>query len=159
VRDTARTFVAGVRWALAAVAASLAAMAVVGAAYAALGVEIPATDWLEAIRNRDSAPLKMALFMFLFSLQLLAVTPVAEEFVFRGLLQGWLTRRVRQTTAVAVTALVFAAAHRTIHGFAPLFCVSLCLSAARNRHGLMAAIIAHSFYNAFVVFLALAMNI
>lgn len=78
----------------------------------------------------------------------LVFAPVAEEWLFRGLVQGWLERHMRRRFLPAlVTAALFAACHLTLLHFAALFLVALCFSAARRLGGLCAAALAHFLYN------------
>ncbi|MBT8399096.1 MAG: JDVT-CTERM system CAAX-type protease [Rhodothermia bacterium] len=85
------------------------------------------------------------------------VYPVAEELVFRGLLQGSLlrTRWGRNkigplTIANIVTSIIFASAHllRTVPAWAAMIIVpSLVFGFFRERHGVHAAISLHVLYN------------
>lgn len=88
---------------------------------------------------------------------LVAVYPILEELVFRGLIQGELLRRLPQrrgplTLANVITSLVFAAAHLLLRPSwfaAGTFPVSLVFGYFRERTGGLAAPMAlHMFYNA-----------
>lgn len=91
-------------------------------------------------------------------LALVALYPVLEELVFRGLLQGVLLRRGwgrrvagPVTAANLAAAVVFAAAHllRTSPGWAAAVVLpGLVFGYFRERHGVGAAIALHVFYNA-----------
>lgn len=141
-----------------AVAASAAATGLAVAACRAAGAEPPEAAWLSGIASRlesagkDGAPLVMAKF----ALGVLVFAPVVEEILFRGLLQVWLSARVRRWHAFLVTALVFAAAHCSVFFFLPLVAVSVCFSLAKERAGIFAAILAHVFYNSAAIAMAFA---
>lgn len=86
------------------------------------------------------------------------VYPVLEEFVFRGLLQGWLRERPRLraarfgvTPANLLTSLVFTALHFINHppvAAAAVLVPSLVFGYFRDRHdGLLGPIWLHCFYN------------
>jgi len=88
---------------------------------------------------------------------LVAVYPILEEIIFRGLLQGWLLRRLAVrlgplSAANALTSLVFCLAHLLFRGpFVALAVLapSLVFGYFRERHrGLAAPIALHCWYNA-----------
>ncbi|MFZ2163680.1 MAG: JDVT-CTERM system glutamic-type intramembrane protease [Sideroxyarcus sp.] len=91
-------------------------------------------------------------------LALFLLLPVAEEVVFRGVLQGWLLRlasfkqaRFGITGANLATSFAFALAHLWQHPawlFPGYFAVSLVLGYFRERYGgVMVPILLHSYYN------------
>lgn len=83
--------------------------------------------------------------------------PIAEEFFFRRVLQGWLDRWVPRGGAVPLSAAVFAALHMD-HGLAPvpLFVLGLVLGEMVRRTGsLVPAMLLHAFFNAVSVTLLL----
>jgi membrane protease YdiL (CAAX protease family) len=84
-----------------------------------------------------------------------AVVPPAEELFFRGLLYGWLRRRLGCAPAVVVDALLFGAAHGQPALLLPLAAVGagLCLLYERTRT-LWAPTLAHAALNALSVALA-----
>lgn len=66
----------------------------------------------------------------------IAVFPaITEEIAFRGLLQHWLLLAVRASTALVLTAALFAAIHFSIVSFPYLFVVGLILGWMRWRTG------------------------
>lgn len=78
------------------------------------------------------------------------VAPPAEEFFFRGLLQGWLEARNWNFGAIVFTSLLFAVMHWG-HGLAPvpLFFLSLGLGWLYQRtHRLLPSIVVHFCLNA-----------
>lgn len=96
---------------------------------------------------------------------LIAVYPLLEEFVFRGLLQGyllekaWARRRAGPVTAAnAVTAIVFALSHWPRGGVLLTFGVlgpGLIFGYFRERHGGLATpVLLHAWYNACIVIAA-----
>lgn len=98
---------------------------------------------------------------------LVLVTPVLEEIVFRGLIQGWLSRHITARWGVVsaanlVTSLLFMALHLPRHPSVwavAVFGPSLVFGYFRERHGSLASPIAlHMFYNAgfFLVFAPLS---
>ena len=77
------------------------------------------------------------------------LAPLAEEGLFRGLLQPLLTRRAGATAGLALTALGFAALHGDLGTFVPLAIFSVALSLAYARTGtLWVAIGMHALFNA-----------
>lgn len=84
------------------------------------------------------------------------VVPVAEEILFRGLLQGWLVRVIHPVWAIFLTALLFAVAHYAPSQgaynaviMAQLFVLGLILGHLyRRQRSLFASISLHSLFNA-----------
>ncbi|MFN0131972.1 MAG: lysostaphin resistance A-like protein [Phycisphaerales bacterium] len=92
--------------------------------------------------------------------------PLAEEIIFRGLLQSSLLRLIgRPRVAVAISAALFSLAHleggiraEQAHALIPLFVLGLALGAAYERTArLWVPIVMHMLFNAFNVTLTLAM--
>jgi membrane protease YdiL (CAAX protease family) len=114
--------------------------------------EHPVVDFLR--EHRD--PFAIGLVV----LSAVVVAPVAEEFFFRRVLQGWLERRLEDQagSAVVVSAAAFALAHAG-HGlaFVPLFLFGLVLGTiARQTGSLMACILLHGLFNAVSIGLLLS---
>lgn len=83
-------------------------------------------------------------------LLLLAVMagPVAEELFFRGLLYGWLRRRVGIRKGLVISALFFALLHMDAVAFFPILGLGLLFGWVYERTGSLAAPIAiHVFHN------------
>ncbi len=89
---------------------------------------------------------------------LFVLTPLAEEALFRGLIQGWLLARPRfrhvmvgLSGANLLTSLVFAGAHLWQHSLFLVpgyFAVSLALGYFRERYGgISVPVLLHSYYN------------
>jgi uncharacterized protein len=98
-------------------------------------------------------------------LALFLLTPVVEEIVFRGFLQGWLLNKgwfKKMTGGISranwITSLVFACAHLWQHALVLLpgyFLVSLLLGHFRERyHGILVPVLLHGYYNLGLLFLA-----
>jgi len=89
------------------------------------------------------------------------VAPVAEEFFFRRVLQGWLEERLPgadAAAAIGLSAAAFAAAH-VGHGLAPvpLFLLGVALGViARATGSLTPCVLVHALFNAVGVGLLLA---
>lgn len=83
-------------------------------------------------------------------LQIVAITPVAEEFLFRHALERSLAKATRMALASRLAvALLFAAAHANLLAFPALVAVSLLFSRAYDRSGRFATpVVAHAVFNA-----------
>jgi membrane protease YdiL (CAAX protease family) len=81
--------------------------------------------------------------------------PVAEEFFFRRVLQGWLERRLPDAggTAVVLSAAAFALAHQGQGlAYVPLFPFGIVLGfIARQTGSIVACILVHALFNAISV--------
>jgi len=102
----------------------------------------PIIDFLAA--HREWAAVLMA------AVSVVIVAPVAEEFLFRRVLQGWLERRLDPFAAVGLSALAFALAHFG-QGLAwvPLFFFGLVTGTlARQTGSIVPGIILHGLFNA-----------
>lgn len=151
-----RIVVVGGAWSLAAAVSSLAATAAAGVVWSAMGLEPPSPRWLEGFDAIIDTPDATVRRLVLMVAGAVVFSPLSEEFVFRGLLQGWLMRRMRTAFAVALTGIAFAAVHGSLYAIPPLLAVSVCFSFARIQSGGLAApAIAHSIYNAAVLTAAL----
>lgn len=158
MRRFARTLAAGVLCALCAVVLSVGATAIVDRAYLALGLEVPVPAWMAGILDPAVGGAALARRVALLALGAVVVAPVAEECLFRGLLQSFLQRVIGRTApAVALTAVAFAAMHMSLYSSLSLVAVSVCFSVARIRSGGLAVpIVAHSLYNAIAIAATLA---
>jgi len=89
----------------------------------------------------------------------IVAAPVAEEFFFRRVLQGWLERRLPDGwTAVVLSAAAFALAHQGQGlAYVPLFPFGLVLGLiARQTGSIVACILVHALFNAISVGILLA---
>jgi membrane protease YdiL (CAAX protease family) len=79
----------------------------------------------------------------------IVLAPLAEEFLFRGVLYPWIRQAGFPRLALWGTALVFAAMHAHAASFVPLFLFGLVLTVLYLHTGnLLASIAAHSLFNA-----------
>jgi membrane protease YdiL (CAAX protease family) len=109
----------------------------------------PILDFLAA--QRDPAALALT------AVSAVIVAPLAEEFFFRGMLQGWL-ERVAPAAAVPVSAVAFGLAH-TGHGLGWIPLIGFGAAAgilARQTGSLLASIVLHASFNAIGLTAALA---
>jgi membrane protease YdiL (CAAX protease family) len=110
----------------------------------------PIIDYL----NEHSDPLAIAVVV----LAAIVVAPIAEEFLFRRVLQGWLeTLPLGPGTAIGLASLAFAVAHAG-HGLAwlPLLFLGIVLGVlVRQTGSIMPAIVLHAMFNAVSVGLLL----
>lgn len=95
--------------------------------------------------------------LLLTAVSAVVVAPVAEEFFFRGVLQGWLTR-VAPAAAIPISAAAFGLAHLD-HGLGWIPLVGFGIAAgvlARQTGSLVASIALHAGFNAIGLAAALA---
>jgi membrane protease YdiL (CAAX protease family) len=77
-----------------------------------------------------------------------AIAPVFEEFLFRFFIYGVLKRYFGRLLGVALSALLFAAAHAHLPSFAPLFVLGSCFAIAYEWSGsILVAMTMHSLFN------------
>ena len=92
------------------------------------------------------------------AIALFLLAPIAEEILFRGLLQGWLLQKngfknlsFKVSGANWCSSLAFAAAHAWQHTLILVpgyFVISLVLGHFRERyHGILVPILLHAYYN------------
>jgi membrane protease YdiL (CAAX protease family) len=82
------------------------------------------------------------------------IAPFAEELAFRGLLYGYLRRRMAIPVALLIMAVCFAAAHLIVLLMPALFVVGLILGVAYERSGsLWVPIIVHGVFNSVMMIL------
>jgi len=96
------------------------------------------------------------LWAFAFAgLMAVVIAPLAEEFLYRGILLMTLVRHVGIVPALVVSSAVFAAAHFTAEPQAllPLFFLGMALGyIAYRTRSLVAPIIAHALFNGLMIF-------
>ncbi len=98
--------------------------------------------------------LQRGFFIFLA----VVVAPLAEEGLFRGILQPLLIRRFGAVAGLALTALGFAALHANLGAFVSLAVFSVALSLAAARTGtLWVPVLMHSLFNAISLVLLLGL--
>ena len=96
---------------------------------------------------RGVASARTQLFVLVLAV---ALVPVVEERVFRGMLQRALRSRTTPARAITAASSVFTLAHLGVYRAAlhQTFLVGLAFGAAYEEAGILAAIIAHALYNA-----------
>jgi len=114
--------------------------------------EHPIVDFLDSNHGLLAAALVV--------ISAVVVAPLAEEFFFRRVLQGWLEKHFADEAgvAVALSAIAFAAAHAGQGlAFLPLFPLALVLGLIAERTGsIVPSVLLHAMFNAVSVFLLLA---
>jgi membrane protease YdiL (CAAX protease family) len=76
------------------------------------------------------------------------MAPVAEEFIFRGMLYPFIKQFGFPKLALFLTSILFASIHGSIIYFAPLFVLALAFTWLYEKTGnLLAPVIAHSLFN------------
>lgn len=99
--------------------------------------------------------------VLLVVLTAVVAAPLAEEFFFRRVLQGWLEKRLpahNAAGAIALSAAAFALAHQGQGlAFVPLFPLGIVLGyLVRQTGSLLPAILLHAFFNAVSIAIVLA---
>lgn len=87
------------------------------------------------------------------------VAPLAEEFIFRGLVYGYLRSKFGISAAVIVSSLAFAASHFQPLLIAPLFVLGMALALVYQRYkSLWVPITLHALNNLVVVWISFAVG-
>lgn len=90
----------------------------------------------------------------LFALLAVVVAPLVEEVLFRAFLQPLLVQNLGDRGGVAVTALLFAAAHANLASFLPIFALGIVLGATMLRTQRLAApFVVHAVHNGLTLLL------
>ncbi len=80
------------------------------------------------------------------------ITPVIEEYVYRGFLLASLASHIRWPFAIIVSSLVFAISHLGASGLPSLFMIGCVLGLAYTWTGNLAtSLVIHGLYNAIVL--------
>ncbi|MFN3805145.1 MAG: lysostaphin resistance A-like protein [Pyrobaculum sp.] len=112
----------------------------------------PVKTELEKTQQAQSQFFKAAagcpLGLYLVAIQAMALAPLVEEVVFRGLLFEEIRRRAGVAAGYILSSGVFALLHSPGPGALPIFVVALSLVYAYQRFGLPAAVAIHFFQNA-----------
>ena len=127
---------------LAAVAYTMAGLLITLVAYLALkqtGVTV----------NEPPAIVPASLPELLLAAGCAAIIPaICEEAMFRGLIQGFLSRRIGSRIAMYLSAALFALLHFTLLGFPVLFVIGLLLSMLMHKgNSLPQCMLFHAMYN------------
>lgn len=89
------------------------------------------------------------LWMSLLVINAVCIAPVVEELLFRGVLHGFLSRKLGFYWAALLSSFAFAAVHLTPSVLLPIFVLGLLLSAIYERRGsLYENIFFHALFNA-----------
>ncbi|MGN7471398.1 lysostaphin resistance A-like protein [Brevibacillus sp. SAFN-007a] len=76
------------------------------------------------------------------------MVPIAEEMLFRGVIQTYLVRRVGAVAGIVLSSFWFALLHMDVALFAPLFVIGLLLGFVRHRYqSIWGAILLHAVNN------------
>ncbi|KZE46619.1 metal-dependent membrane protease [Brevibacillus parabrevis] len=76
------------------------------------------------------------------------MVPIAEEILFRGVIQTYLVRRVGAVAGIVLSSLWFALLHIDVALFAPLFVIGLGLGFLRHRYqSIWGAVVLHAVNN------------
>ena len=99
---------------------------------------------IEILLNAKTLGMKIYLGFFA-----VVLAPLAEEFIFRGLIFSGLKKIGWPKCAWLVTSILFAAIHASAPIFLPLFVFALALTWLYEKtEGLLATVLAHSAFNA-----------
>ncbi len=96
-----------------------------------------------------------------FAVAIVTLVPLVEEFLFRGLVQNYLSNRIGALAAIVVTSILFAFFHYSalqgatnIELMVGLFIYSYCIGLFYMREGsLWTPIAMHALFNAFTIFI------
>ncbi|HBZ82568.1 MULTISPECIES: CPBP family intramembrane glutamic endopeptidase [unclassified Brevibacillus] len=76
------------------------------------------------------------------------MVPIAEEILFRGVIQTYLVRRIGAVAGIILSSLWFALLHIDVALFAPLFVIGLGLGFVRHRYqSIWGAVVLHAVNN------------
>ena len=132
------------------------ARSVVGGGVAGVIAFLAALGWLRLVEHlpilHDLRPAPSTLMLTpTLVVLIVALAPLCEEFIFRGLLYGGLRRSVYGWLAVVASSAVFALIHPT-HSIVPVFGLGCAAALAYRWAGwLPAAMVAHVVYNGGIV--------
>ncbi len=99
--------------------------------------------------NRD--PMTLGLIAFIATV----VAPLSEEFVFRVILQGWLTTKMPARIAVPIVAIAFASVHGLVDGLALIPLALILGYVFHQRHNFLTVVVIHGLFNATMLALSL----
>ena len=119
-----------------------------------LDISINPQDIVLSMKNAPSFPA-------MISMTLLAIVgaPIVEELVFRGSLYRFLKFRMSKTSAVLISAGVFASIHSNLTGFFPLLILGIFLCLSYEISGnLKVPILMHAIFNLNSVFLIFSLK-
>ena len=139
---------------------ALGYMAVIPVCYAllAVGMSVVPEAWQETHRVLIAVGEASVAWRLAILVSTVLLAPLAEELLFRGLLQSMLRRWMNTWLAIALTSLVFAAMHvGQWHAMGAIAALSVALGYNYERTGrLLPAIVMHALFNAVNVWIYLA---
>ncbi len=114
-----------------------------------LGVQILMGEVVENPQMRALAPEGFSWTSLLLMLVLVGVlVPFIEEVIFRGVLLGWLLKRLRFIYAAPISAVIFSVAHGLPHLIPALAVMGLILATVAWRSGsLWPSVVVHGVFN------------
>lgn len=108
-----------------------------------VGYQPPLQFYFEAVERMDP------LWIALLAVNAVCVAPVVEELLFRGVLHGFLSRKLGFFWAAGLSAFLFAVVHVTPSVLLPIFVLGFLLAAIYERRGsLYENILFHALFNA-----------
>jgi ABC-2 type transport system permease protein len=140
-----------VLWTLAAVLIGVA-LGAVAHVYTDIAMGLMSDESRSALLSARETMRASAMGMTWFAALAIAVAPLTEEFLFRGLLFRALASRTPLALAVVASAACFAVVHPML-SWLPVFVLGIVCALVfhRSRH-LLPVIVLHAVYNALVVF-------
>ncbi|MFN7106259.1 MAG: lysostaphin resistance A-like protein [Pyrobaculum sp.] len=126
----------------------LALIAAAGVAEAIPPVKTELEKTQQAQAQFFNAAAGCPLGLYLVAIQVLALAPLVEEVVFRGLLFEEIRKRAGVVAGYILSSGLFALLHSPGPGALPIFIVALSLVYAYRRFGLPASVAIHFFQNA-----------
>mgnify|MGYP001192701181 CR=1 FL=1 len=117
------------------------------------GFEVPQHEALQVITQSSSAPLQTLMVVLA-----VAVAPLIEELLFRGLFQTMIRSYVgRPWPAIVIASILFAVIHQDAEHWPALFVLALGLGYSYERSGsLLRAIFMHAMFNGISIVSVLA---
>ncbi|USG65873.1 CPBP family intramembrane metalloprotease [Brevibacillus ruminantium] len=98
----------------------------------------------EIVQAKDGNPLSILAALFVIG----GLVPIAEELLFRGVVQTYLVNRLGALIGILLSSLWFALMHVDVALFAPLFVMGLCLGFLRYRfQSIWGAVLLHALNN------------
>lgn len=116
-------------------------------------------EYIELSRSQEKffvEVLACPLGKILAVIQALALAPLVEEVVFRGIVFEEVKGRLGTTAAYLLSSILFAFLHKPGLGAVPIFIIALALAFAYNRYGLPASVLLHFIQNAAALWLSKA---
>ncbi len=115
------------------------------------GFELEQNEGLSALLGFDNVPLRVLIIFFV-----VVITPIFEEFLFRGILQSYLRNiGAGPWQSIFIISLIFSSLHPLTH-FPALMILSVCMGYAYEKSGsILRPIFVHLFFNGMSVSLSL----